>query len=58
MEYKAGSGNYVWNILPEHVQKYGSAFLNSGGGTLCVGVADSGNCAIFSVYIIIYIIDE
>ena len=26
----------------QHIQKYGSAFLNSGGGTLCVGVADDG----------------
>ncbi|XP_064384165.1 schlafen-like protein 1 [Halichondria panicea] len=42
MEYKTGSGSYVWNTLPEHIQKYGSAFLNSGGGTLCIGVADSG----------------
>ena len=42
MEYKEGGGAYVWNTLPEHVRKYGCAFLNSGGGTLCIGVADDG----------------
>ena len=42
MEYKLGGGNYIWNILPEHLMKYGSAFLNSGGGTLCIGVNDNG----------------
>ena len=26
----------------QHIQKYGSAFLNSDGGTLCVGVSDEG----------------
>ena len=26
----------------QHIQKYGSAFLNSDGGTLCIGVSDEG----------------
>ena len=29
-------------IFMQHIQKYGSAFLNSDGGTLCVGVSDEG----------------
>ena len=43
VEYKAGGGNYTTNILPAHINKYGSAFLNSSGGTLCIGVNDDGN---------------
>ena len=43
VEYKAGGGNYTSNILPAHINKYGSAFLNSSGGTLCIGVNDDGN---------------
>ena len=27
---------------PQHIQKYGSAFLNSEGGVLIIGVADDG----------------
>ena len=42
VEYKAGGGNYTSNILPTHINKYGSAFLNSSGGTLCIGVNDDG----------------
>ena len=26
----------------QHIRKYGSAFLNSGGGTLTLGIADDG----------------
>lgn len=36
---------FLWLLLfltTQHVQKYGSAFLNSGGGSLCMGVADDG----------------
>ena len=43
VEYKAGGGSYTTNILPTHINKYGSAFLNSSGGTLCIGVNDDGN---------------
>lgn len=43
VEYKAGGGKYTTNILPAHINKYGSAFLNSSGGTLCIGVNDDGN---------------
>ena len=50
MEYKEGGGGYVWNILPEHVRKYGCAFLNSGGGTLCIGVADDGQLLLALLY--------
>ena len=42
VEYKAGGGKYTTNILPAHINKYGSAFLNSSGGTLCIGVNDDG----------------
>ena len=42
VEYKAGGGNYPTQILPSHVRRYGSAFLNSGGGKLCIGVTDDG----------------
>ncbi len=53
MEYKTGSGSYVWNTLPEHIQKYGSAFLNSGGGTLCIGVADSGGYGVLGLQVLV-----
>ena len=46
VEYKAGGGNYAINILPTHINKYGSAFLNSSGGTLCIGVNDDGNAIV------------
>jgi len=42
VEYKAGGGNYPTQILPSHIRRYGSAFLNSGGGKLCIGVTDDG----------------
>ena len=42
VEFKTGGGNYIRDIFPEHIRKYGSAFLNSGGGQLCVGVTDKG----------------
>jgi predicted HTH transcriptional regulator len=46
VEYKAGGGSYTTNILPTHINKYGSAFLNSSGGTLCIGVNDDGTVRI------------
>ncbi|CAI8024075.1 Schlafen-like protein 1 [Geodia barretti] len=42
VEYKTGGGNYPLKVLPSHIQKYGSAFLNSDGGTLYVGISDDG----------------
>jgi predicted HTH transcriptional regulator len=42
VEYKAGGGGYQRFHLPGDVRKYGSAFLNTSGGTLTVGVADDG----------------
>ncbi|KAK2179944.1 hypothetical protein NP493_466g05029 [Ridgeia piscesae] len=42
MEFKAGQGSYMQKQLKEHVAKYICAFLNSEGGTLLVGVNDSG----------------
>ena len=42
VEYKTGGGHYPVDILPSHIRKYGSAFLNSSGGVLCVGVTDEG----------------
>lgn len=41
-EFKTGGGNYPISILPEHVRKYGSAFLNSDGGVLMAGILDDG----------------
>lgn len=41
-EFKTGGGNYPISILPEHVRKYGSAFLNSDGGVLLAGILDNG----------------
>lgn len=40
IEYK--TGGYAINNLDQHIRKYGSAFLNSGGGTLALGVTDNG----------------
>lgn len=42
VEYKAGGGNYQRHHLPSDVRRYGSAFLNTSGGTLIIGVADDG----------------
>lgn len=42
VEYKTGGGRYIYQILPSHVRMYGSAFLNTSGGVLCVGVNDEG----------------
>ncbi|XP_034560987.1 schlafen-like protein 1 [Notolabrus celidotus] len=42
MEFKAGSGNYMWNRFEADVERYGCAFLNSEGGSLVVGVNDDG----------------
>ena len=42
VEYKTGGGNYPFSTLPAHVRRYGSAFLNSSGGILYVGVSDDG----------------
>uniref|UniRef100_A0A3Q2ZPE8 Schlafen AlbA-2 domain-containing protein n=1 Tax=Kryptolebias marmoratus TaxID=37003 RepID=A0A3Q2ZPE8_KRYMA len=36
------SGNYFQNTLYQHVCVYGCAFLNSGGGSLLVGVCNNG----------------
>ncbi|PFX20621.1 putative RNA-directed DNA polymerase from transposon X-element, partial [Stylophora pistillata] len=40
-EFKTGGGSYPITILPEHIQKYGSAFLNTDGGVLIAGVLDN-----------------
>ncbi|XP_053190130.1 uncharacterized protein LOC128373952 [Scomber japonicus] len=42
IEFKNGQGNYMQTVFSQHVSKYGSAFLNSEGGSLVVGVNDSG----------------
>ncbi|XP_059206285.1 schlafen-like protein 1 [Centropristis striata] len=42
IEFKQGTGNYMEMVFGSHVRRYGCAFLNSGGGTLLVGVSDSG----------------
>ncbi|KAK3740886.1 hypothetical protein QZH41_013403 [Actinostola sp. cb2023] len=41
-EFKAAGGRYFQDILPEHIRKYGSGFLNSNGGTLICGILDGG----------------
>ncbi|XP_067450619.1 schlafen-like protein 1 [Thunnus thynnus] len=42
IEFMAGRGNYMQNGFFRHVAMYGSAFLNSGGGRLVVGVNEDG----------------
>ena len=42
VEFKLGSGLYIQNQLGKHVLKYMCAFLNTEGGKLIIGVADSG----------------
>ncbi|XP_066289101.1 schlafen-like protein 1 [Branchiostoma lanceolatum] len=42
VEFKTAGGRYVYDILPQHIDKYGSAFLNGDGGTLYLGVLDDG----------------
>ncbi|XP_028390881.1 schlafen-like protein 1 [Dendronephthya gigantea] len=41
-EFKTGGGAYPIQILPEHIRKYGTAFLNSNGGILIAGILDNG----------------
>uniref|UniRef100_A0A8C8VGY6 Schlafen like 1 n=1 Tax=Pelusios castaneus TaxID=367368 RepID=A0A8C8VGY6_9SAUR len=42
VEFKRGGGEYLSVTLKHHVRKYMCAFLNSEGGSLFVGVEDSG----------------
>ncbi|XP_078590685.1 uncharacterized protein LOC144870436 [Branchiostoma floridae x Branchiostoma japonicum] len=42
LEFKKGDGNFLEFHLKRTVAKYTCAFLNSGGGTLMVGVTDDG----------------
>ncbi|XP_067386885.1 schlafen-like protein 1 [Emydura macquarii macquarii] len=42
VEFKRGGGEYLSVTLKHHVRKYVCAFLNSEGGSLFVGVEDSG----------------
>lgn len=42
VEFKRGGGEYLTVTLKHHVRKYMCAFLNSEGGSLFVGVEDSG----------------
>ena len=42
VEYKCGQGNYKDKHFFRHVSIYMSAFLNSDGGTLLIGVDDDG----------------
>ncbi|XP_010223118.1 PREDICTED: schlafen-like protein 1, partial [Tinamus guttatus] len=42
VEFKRGSGEYLLGTLKHHVRKYVCAFLNSEGGSLFVGVEDTG----------------
>lgn len=42
VEFKQGSGEYLTTTLKHHLRKYTCAFLNSEGGSLFVGVEDSG----------------
>ncbi|XP_044191977.1 schlafen-like protein 1 isoform X1 [Thunnus albacares] len=42
IEFKVGGGSYMQHNFCQHVCVYASAFLNSGGGSLVVGVNDSG----------------
>lgn len=42
MEFKRGGGEYLSLAFKHHLRRYACAFLNSGGGSLLVGVEDSG----------------
>lgn len=42
VEFKRGSGEYLSLAFKHHVRRYVCAFLNSEGGSLLVGVEDSG----------------
>ncbi|XP_012368084.1 schlafen-like protein 1 [Octodon degus] len=42
LEFKRGSGEYLNLAFKHHVRRYVCAFLNSEGGSLLVGVEDSG----------------
>ena len=42
LEFKQGRGSYMDRQLRDHVAKYICGFLNSEGGTLLIGVRDSG----------------
>ncbi|NXG33083.1 SLNL1 protein, partial [Dromaius novaehollandiae] len=42
VEFKRGSGEYLMGTLKHHIRKYVCAFLNSEGGSLFVGVEDTG----------------
>lgn len=42
VEFKRGGGEYLTVTLKHHVRKYVCAFLNSEGGSLFVGIEDSG----------------
>ncbi|XP_077006191.1 schlafen-like protein 1 isoform X2 [Tamandua tetradactyla] len=42
LEFKRGGGEYLNLALKHHVRRYTCAFLNSEGGSLLVGVEDSG----------------
>uniref|UniRef100_A0A8C0YVR0 Schlafen like 1 n=2 Tax=Canis lupus familiaris TaxID=9615 RepID=A0A8C0YVR0_CANLF len=42
VEFKRGGGEYLSLAFKHHLRRYACAFLNSGGGSLLVGVEDSG----------------
>lgn len=42
MEFKRGGGEYLSLAFKHHLRRYVCAFLNSEGGSLLVGVEDSG----------------
>ena len=42
VEFKRGSGEYLSLAFKHHLRRYACAFLNSEGGSLLVGVEDSG----------------
>ncbi|KAJ1189723.1 hypothetical protein NDU88_006465 [Pleurodeles waltl] len=42
VEFKRGGGEYLTMTFKHHIRKYTCAFLNSEGGSLFVGVEDSG----------------
>ena len=42
VEFKAAQGSYIYDILPQAVEKYGCAFANGDGGTLYLGIKDDG----------------
>lgn len=55
LEFKRGQGEYVHRQLQDHISIYMSAFLNTEGGTLLIGINDEGMVPDYNNFAIIYL---